>query len=110
LAIQFLRTGRQPAVDELESGLAQPLLLNEENKEVSEEGDGGDDSEDATSEDSHKPANSFGSAYRLLTPSVKVCFLLRILIFFCDRDFMHGMQNITYEVPPSKHEHVFFFS
>lgn len=67
------------AVDQLENGLAQPLLLHEENKEISEEGEDGDDSEDATSEDSHKPANSFGSAYRLLTPSVKVCFLLILL-------------------------------
>lgn len=64
-------SGHQTAADQLESGLAQPLLLNEENKEISEEGEDGDDSEDATSEDSHKPANSFRSAYRLLTPSVK---------------------------------------
>ncbi|XP_078161955.1 SPX domain-containing membrane protein OsI_21475-like [Carex rostrata] len=71
-------SGHQTAVDQLESGLAQPLLLHEENKEISEEGEDGDDSEDATSEDSHKPANSFGSAYRLLTPSVKV----QLLIYF----------------------------
>ncbi|KAJ4775244.1 SPX domain-containing membrane protein [Rhynchospora pubera] len=71
-------SGHQTAVDELESGLAQPLLSNEENKEISEEGEEGDDSEDATSEDSRKPANTFGSAYRLLTPSVKV----QLLIYF----------------------------
>lgn len=67
-------TAHPPAVDELESGLTQPLLLNGENKEISGEGEEEEDSEDVTSEDSHKPANTLRSAYRLLTPSVKVCF------------------------------------
>lgn len=55
--------------EQLEGGLVQPLLLNSEEKK-SEDGDY-DDSEEA-SEDSRLPANSIASAYRLLTPSVKV--------------------------------------
>lgn len=58
--------------DALEKGLAQPLLLTSEENEQNEDGDQEfDDSEEAP-EDSRRPANSIGSAYRLLTPSVKV--------------------------------------
>ncbi|PKA60841.1 SPX domain-containing membrane protein [Apostasia shenzhenica] len=62
-------TGRD-GDDGLESGLAQPLLLGSEDNENEEEEEC-DESEEA-SEDCHKPANSIGSAYRLLTPAVKV--------------------------------------
>eukprot|EP00268_Persea_americana_P039853 TRINITY_DN39509_c0_g1_i4.p1 TRINITY_DN39509_c0_g1~~TRINITY_DN39509_c0_g1_i4.p1 ORF type:complete len:359 (-),score=48.66 TRINITY_DN39509_c0_g1_i4:1003-1995(-) len=64
--------------DQMEKGLAQPLLSNSEEKQndndeyqecdVSEEG----------SEDSNKPVTSIGSAYRLLTPSIKA----QLLIYF----------------------------
>ncbi|XXG43204.1 hypothetical protein AAC387_Pa01g3295 [Persea americana] len=64
--------------DQMEKGLAQPLLSNPEEKQndndeylecdVSEEG----------SEDSNKPVTSIGSAYRLLTPSIKA----QLLIYF----------------------------
>ncbi|XP_061358079.1 SPX domain-containing membrane protein At4g22990-like [Gastrolobium bilobum] len=61
----------------LENGLKQPLLISSEDK-VDEDADQDcDDSEEAP-EESPKPANSIGSAYRLLTPSVKV----QLLIYF----------------------------
>ncbi|XP_043698292.1 SPX domain-containing membrane protein At4g22990-like isoform X1 [Telopea speciosissima] len=66
--------------DALEKGLAQPLLLSSEEKQEDEDNDGDqecDGSEEA-SEESHRPAASIASAYRLLTPSVKV----QLLIYF----------------------------
>lgn len=56
----------------LEKGLGQPLLLNSTENEEDEEGDEDCDTSEEASEDSRRPANSLGSAYRLLTPSVKV--------------------------------------
>ena len=55
--------------DAIEKGLAQPLLLSSEDKQEEEDNDA---SEEAP-EDSRGPATSIRSAYRLLTPSVKVC-------------------------------------
>ncbi|XP_074317276.1 SPX domain-containing membrane protein At4g22990-like [Silene latifolia] len=70
--------------DTMEKGLKQPLLLTSGGDEISvvakEEDDDDvdcDESEEAV-EDSRKPANSIGAAYRLLTPSVKV----QLLIYF----------------------------
>ncbi|KAL2547496.1 SPX domain-containing membrane protein [Forsythia ovata] len=64
--------------DKLEKGLVQPLLLTEaENQQYDVEDQGLDESEEAP-EESRRPANSLGSAYRLLTPSVKV----QLLIYF----------------------------
>ncbi|OIW06382.1 hypothetical protein TanjilG_15027 [Lupinus angustifolius] len=61
----------------LRKGLNQPLLITSEDK-VDEDADQDcDDSEEAP-EESRKPANSIRSAYRLLTPSVKV----QLLIYF----------------------------
>lgn len=56
----------------LEKGLQQPLLITSEEKPEDEDGDQEYDGSDETSEESHPPANSIRSAYRLLTPSVKV--------------------------------------
>ncbi|KAK2994825.1 hypothetical protein RJ640_018807 [Escallonia rubra] len=61
--------------DVLEKGLGQPLLLSTEENELDEDGE--DASEEAP-EEARGPANSIGSAYRLLTPSVKV----QLLIYF----------------------------
>ncbi|CAN6166414.1 unnamed protein product [Urochloa humidicola] len=69
--------GQRVDIGQLENGLAQPLLTDSENKQNGDEDDEIDDSEEA-SEDSRKPATSIGSAYRLLTPSVKV----QLLIYF----------------------------
>lgn len=64
--------------DVLEKGLKQPLLLSSEDKRVTEDGDGEFDGSDEASEEARGPATSIGSAYRLLTPSVKV----QLLIYF----------------------------
>ncbi|KAK4400626.1 SPX domain-containing membrane protein [Sesamum angolense] len=63
--------------DKLEKGLAQPLLPSTQNEENGEGDEECEESEEAP-EDSRQPANSLGSAYRLLTPSVKV----QLLIYF----------------------------
>ncbi|XP_020571949.1 SPX domain-containing membrane protein Os06g0129400-like isoform X3 [Phalaenopsis equestris] len=65
---------------EMERGLAHPLLLHSEDKE-NDGGDEFDDSEEAP-EDSRAPANSIVSAYRLLTPSVKVQLLIYFMLKF----------------------------
>ncbi|KAL6610677.1 hypothetical protein ACP70R_040646 [Stipagrostis hirtigluma subsp. patula] len=64
-------SGRRVGIGQLENGLAQPLLGDSRNKQNEDEDEVVDDSEEAV-EDSRKPATSIGSAYRLLTPSVKV--------------------------------------
>lgn len=64
------RTGHDEN-ESLESGLMQHLLPSSEQKQNEDGDDECNDSEDA-SEDSHRPATSVASAYRLLTPSVKV--------------------------------------
>uniref|UniRef100_A0A6N2JXU9 SPX domain-containing protein n=1 Tax=Salix viminalis TaxID=40686 RepID=A0A6N2JXU9_SALVM len=64
--------------DALENGLKQPLLLNSEDMQETEDGDGEFDGSDEATEESRGPATSIGSAYRLLTPSVKV----QLLIYF----------------------------
>lgn len=62
--------------DALEKGLQQPLLTSSEDKQQDEDGE--DDPSEEAPEDSRKPVTSIGSAYRLLTPSVKV----QLLIYF----------------------------
>ncbi|KNA23640.1 hypothetical protein SOVF_023010 [Spinacia oleracea] len=73
--------------DVMERGLQQPLLITEKIERSSEEKErnGDDDDGDAecdeseeAPEESRKPVTSFASAYRLLTPSIKV----QLLIYF----------------------------
>ncbi|KAF3944735.1 hypothetical protein CMV_028819 [Castanea mollissima] len=62
--------------DALEHGLKQPLLVSSsEVKQQDEDGEQECDESEEAPEDSHRPATSIRSAYRLLTPSVK-SFLL----------------------------------
>ena len=68
--LNFCKTGRLEN-ERLESGLVQPLLVNSKEKQDEDGEQDFDDSEEA-SEESHRPATSIASAYRLLTPSVKV--------------------------------------
>lgn len=63
--------------DKLEKGLAQPLLTSTEH-EQDDDGDQECDASEEAIEESRRPANSLGAAYRLLTPSVKV----QLLIYF----------------------------
>lgn len=69
----------------VEEGLRKPLLITSGLKPEDEEEDC-DDSEESP-EDSHRPANSFRSAYQLLTPSVKVPSSISINIFGKVHDF-----------------------
>lgn len=59
--------------DALEKGITQPLLLKSGDKEDDEDGDL-EESEEAP-EESRAPVTSIRSAYKLLTPSVKVISL-----------------------------------
>ncbi|CAL9100562.1 unnamed protein product [Musa acuminata var. zebrina] len=61
-----------------ENGLAQPLLISQNEKQDEDEDQDCDDREEASDESSHSPATSIASAYRLLTPSVKV----QLMIYF----------------------------
>uniref|UniRef100_A0A453CLJ0 SPX domain-containing protein n=1 Tax=Aegilops tauschii subsp. strangulata TaxID=200361 RepID=A0A453CLJ0_AEGTS len=66
-------SGHQESAN-LEEGLAQPLLLGSEERLD----DNSEDNDDEDAKSSHEPATSFASAYKLLTPSVKV----QLLIYF----------------------------
>ncbi|KXG19185.1 hypothetical protein SORBI_3010G019000 [Sorghum bicolor] len=76
-ASQNPASGQTVDIGRLENGLAQPLLTDSVDKQNEDEDEEVDDSEEAA-DDSRKPATSIGSAYRLLTPSVKV----QLLIYF----------------------------
>lgn len=80
--------------EELESGLAQPLLLNTKEKQVEDGDEDCDDSEEAT-EDSHRPANSISDAYRLLTPSVKVQLLIYFMLKYAMEILLSESSLIT---------------
>ncbi|KAJ4713036.1 SPX domain-containing membrane protein [Melia azedarach] len=64
--------------DALEKGIQQPLLITSEEKPEDEDGDQECDGSEEAAEESHRPATSIRSAYRLLTASVKV----QLLIYF----------------------------
>lgn len=58
--------------DALEEGLKQPLLVSSEDKQQDEDSEQECDESEEASGESRQPATSIQSAYRLLTPSVKV--------------------------------------
>ncbi|GLT40455.1 hypothetical protein SLA2020_145920 [Shorea laevis] len=64
--------------DALEKGIKQPLLISSTDKEEAEDGKQESDENEEPPEESRRPATSIASAYRLLTPSVKV----QLLIYF----------------------------
>ncbi|XP_008812458.2 LOW QUALITY PROTEIN: SPX domain-containing membrane protein OsI_21475-like [Phoenix dactylifera] len=80
--------------DELESGLVRPLLLSSENKQ-NEDGDQDYDDSEEASEDSHMPATSIASAYRLLTPSVKVQLLIYFMLKYAMEILLSESSVIT---------------
>ncbi|KAM3225925.1 hypothetical protein ACQJBY_058564 [Aegilops geniculata] len=63
--------------DNLEGGLAQPLLT-----EAKERQDGNANNNENDPKESHKAATSIAAAYRLLTPSVKVQLLIYFMLKF----------------------------
>ncbi|GJN02004.1 hypothetical protein PR202_ga19314 [Eleusine coracana subsp. coracana] len=72
-----MKTGHQ-GIASLEDGLSQPLILGRD--QIQEENT--EDNDDNDSERSHEPARSIASAYRLLTPSVKVSYVPLIMLSF----------------------------
>ncbi|KAJ8423979.1 hypothetical protein Cgig2_008754 [Carnegiea gigantea] len=91
--------------DVMEKGLKQPLLLaSDQNGRSSEDrdeddGDGDDDDEcdgsDEAPEESRKPATSIVSAYRLLTPSVKVQLLIYFMLKYAMEILLSESSVIT---------------
>lgn len=89
--------------DVMEKGLKQPLLLasdqNGRSLEDRDEDDGDDDDEcdgsDEASGESRKPATSIVSAYRLLTPSVKVQLLIYFMLKYAMEVLLSESSVIT---------------
>ncbi|KAK9159473.1 hypothetical protein Syun_005814 [Stephania yunnanensis] len=82
--------------DRLESGLKQPLLLTtEDKKQEDDDGDQEFDGSEEASEESRKPATSIGSAYRLLTPSVKVQLLIYFMLKYAMEILLSESSVIT---------------
>ncbi|KAK3128270.1 hypothetical protein QOZ80_6BG0459220 [Eleusine coracana subsp. coracana] len=86
--------GQRVDLGELENGLAQPLLKDSPNKQNDDDDEDVDDSEEAA-EDSRKPATSIGSAYRLLTPSVKVQLLIYFMLKYAMEILLSESSVIT---------------
>ncbi|KAL6861465.1 hypothetical protein ACP4OV_017165 [Aristida adscensionis] len=86
--------GQRVDIGQLENGLAQPLLTDSGNKKDEDEDEDVDDSEEAP-EDSRKPATSIGSAYRLLTPSVKVQLLIYFMLKYAMEILLSESSVIT---------------
>ncbi|KAL5727763.1 hypothetical protein ACHQM5_000919 [Ranunculus cassubicifolius] len=93
--------------DTLEKGLAQPLLLSAEEKQNGDDNDD-DDNQDCDDDDnqdcdasedasvkSHKAATSMGSAYRLLTPSIKVQLLIYFMLKYAMEILLSESSVIT---------------
>ncbi|XVF10686.1 hypothetical protein REPUB_Repub07fG0203900 [Reevesia pubescens] len=78
----------------LEQGLKQPLLITSEEKQEEDEDPEGDGSEEA-SEESRRPATSITSAYRLLTPSVKVQLLIYFMLKYAMEILLSESSVIT---------------
>jgi hypothetical protein len=69
-----MKIGHQGSAN-LEDGIAQPLILEREQTQA----ENTEHNDDNDSENSHEPARSIASAYRLLTPSVKVSYIFLIV-------------------------------
>jgi hypothetical protein len=89
-----MMAGQRVDIGQLENGLARPLLTDSENKQNGDEDEEIDDSEEAA-EDSRKPATSIGSAYRLLTPSVKVQLLIYFMLKYAMEILLSESSVIT---------------
>ncbi|RLM55032.1 SPX domain-containing membrane protein [Panicum miliaceum] len=93
-ATQSPASGQRVDIGQLENGLARPLLTDSENKQNGDEDEEIDDSEEAA-EDSRKPATSIASAYRLLTPSVKVQLLIYFMLKYAMEILLSESSVIT---------------
>ncbi|KAK9143562.1 hypothetical protein Syun_012962 [Stephania yunnanensis] len=81
--------------ESIENGLAQPLLLNAEDEQKDEDGDQECDVSEEASEESQRTASSIGSAYRLLTPSVKVQLLIYFMLKYAMEILLSESSVIT---------------
>ncbi|CAA0842257.1 SPX domain-containing membrane protein [Striga hermonthica] len=86
--------------DKLEKGLAQPLLTSGEHQDDDDDDDDDDgdqeyDRSEEAKEESRLPANSFGSAYNLLTPSVKVQLLIYFMLKYAMEILLSESSVIT---------------
>ncbi|KAJ3692688.1 hypothetical protein LUZ60_011783 [Juncus effusus] len=86
-------SGNRVNNEEIEDGLAQPLLLTNE-KKTSGDNDDLSDSDDS-SKDARKPASSLSEAYKLLTPSVKVQLFVYFMLKFVMEILLSGSSVIT---------------
>ncbi|KAJ6802240.1 SPX domain-containing membrane protein-like [Iris pallida] len=80
--------------EQLESGLVQPLLSNSEREKI-EDGDDEYDESEEPPEESRRPATSIASAYRLLTPSVKVQLLIYFMLKYAMEILLSESSVIT---------------
>ncbi|XP_043715165.1 SPX domain-containing membrane protein At4g22990-like [Telopea speciosissima] len=94
--VQQEASARPAENDAMEKGLAQPLLLNSEDKQQDEEGEQECDGSEEASEESHRPAASIASAYRLLTPSVKVQLLIYFMLKYAMEILLAESSVITF--------------
>ncbi|KAG8496015.1 hypothetical protein CXB51_009108 [Gossypium anomalum] len=87
-----------PASSSVENGALeegkQPLLITSEEKQEDDEDPEGDGSEEAP-EESRQPATSIVSAYRLLTPSVKVQLLIYFMLKYAMEILLSESSVIT---------------
>ncbi|GFZ02158.1 major Facilitator Superfamily with SPX (SYG1/Pho81/XPR1) domain-containing protein [Actinidia rufa] len=81
--------------DALEKGLAQPLLLGSEDNQQDEDGDEEGDGSEEAPEESRRPVTSIVSAYRLLTPSVKVQLLIYFMLKYAMEILLSESSVIT---------------
>uniref|UniRef100_A0A0E0PCY3 SPX domain-containing protein n=1 Tax=Oryza rufipogon TaxID=4529 RepID=A0A0E0PCY3_ORYRU len=77
----------------LEEGLAQPLLTGSEEGQDQNAEDNDDNEEE--SKNSHGPATSISSAYKLLTPSVKVQLLIYFMLKYAMEILLSESSVIT---------------
>ncbi|XP_038726048.1 SPX domain-containing membrane protein At4g22990-like isoform X2 [Tripterygium wilfordii] len=79
----------------LEEGLKQPLLLNSEDNQEDENDDQEFDGSDEAPKESRLAATSIRSAYRLLTPSVKVQLLIYFMLKYAMEILLSESSVIT---------------
>ncbi|PON57499.1 Major facilitator [Parasponia andersonii] len=79
----------------LEEGLKQPLLISSEDKQADDDGDQEYDGSEEAAEESRQPVTSIRSAYRLLTPSVKVQLLIYFMLKYAMEILLSESSVIT---------------
>ncbi|XP_077235013.1 SPX domain-containing membrane protein At4g22990-like [Tasmannia lanceolata] len=93
---QDANSGPSPVENEaIENGLKQPLLLSSEEKQQDEDDDQEYDESEEAPEQSHRAATSIASAYRLLTPSVKVQLLIYFMLKYAMEILLSESSVIT---------------